>query len=924
MLRLQKQTISRFLSHKCKRQLYLNLLLTRDLNNKQHPKRIVRPAVQVSTERGNQWEAEKVEDIMQAFGKKRLIGRDGAQSVIGVSPRQLSLLNIHGQSPHLFDDISLNDAFQKVVMLGSHASDHFIVQGQYEVPMLFKQWYNLIRFTSSSNPLEFSDLRPDLIWIRSAGTYSQYITTHGYISAIPSHDTRLQLQVIDIKLASEPSDAHFAELTYYMITLVAWLIEKKLDNQFVVVPNGSVWPGSLDISMLMRLAQQVLSTSIQVPINDLNEALNQDLEPVPFEPLSQRLTTFFERDLVEVLEAQDWKTLPWHINQSCATCDFLGRDEDTTAPSHPNYCHVEATQHDRVVRIAFLGRGSKLQLEEQGVDTSDRLRLLAPQSAVFLDHNQLRAERNILISRAEALSQGVPMLLPGRQTIGLPEPGDCNLKIFLTLDFDPSSGLTYAFGVRTFWWAPRPKRHKSRTTQPPLPVQAAPHTPIWKDGVFIVQQRDQLSELTQLLLILETITITIAEVEDALKQNGYTGKGAIPKIQFYVWDAVQAKHIRRVMGRHMNNPRVQQYFQTLIWRFPPDTVLPNAELEKRSPASIVKTVIRQLVGLPIPYDYSLLQTARSYHPSSVPVNWFDVPALFESGLGDQIPFERAHEIWSGKGYRNKTSGMHISWNDLLYMMQRSVKAKLRALSSVVSKLEEDLARQNRLLLKPTSASIGRPVWLQNVSVDGQLWMNYAKLEVASREYETQAKRAMDVDEREARYHTAVLEEHLQGIHEQNAYSFLTITPRPGVRVYRLRSTSAEVKLEADDFLWALAPANIPGFLDRRVIHLTQQNEQLAIQLTGDPDRGPWCFTERYTRVTILEINRDQLLIAVLLEHPQFVEQVEQLQLADFSRDCVLDEVHADFWTDKLKRCLRAIGNPSIAVPAPQSRNALFR
>ena len=280
-------------------------------------------------------------------------------------------------------------------------------------------------------------------------------------------------------------------------------------------------------------------------------------------------------------------------------------------------------------------------------------------------------------------------------------------------------------------------------------------------------------------------------------------------------------------------------------------------------------------------------------------------------------------MWSGKGYRNKTSGTHIPWNDLLYMMQRTVKAKLRALSSVVSKLEEDLSNQNRLLLKPTSANVGRPSWLRGVSVDGQLWMNYARLEVAGKNYEIQAIRAMEVDEREARYHTAVLEEQLQGVDEQQAFRHLTVAPGPGVRVYRLRSTSAEVKLEADDFLWALAPAGTPGFLDRKVIQLTGRDEQLAQQLTGDP-QGPWRFVEQFTQVTILEINRDQLLIAVLLRYPHFIQEVEQRQLADFRRDCVLDEVHADFWTNKLERCLRAIGNPSIAIPAPQTKGALFR
>jgi hypothetical protein len=104
-------------------------------------------------------------------------------------------------------------------------------------------------------------------------------------------------------------------------------------------------------------------------------------------------------------------------------------------------------------------------------------------------------------------------------------------------------------------------------------------------------------------------------------------------------------------------------------------------------------------------------------------------------------------------------------------------------------------------------------------------------------YEIQAIRAMEVDEREARYHTAVLEEQLQGIDEQQAFRYLTVAPGPGVRLYRLQSTSAEVKLEADDFLWALAPAGTPGFLEMPsrllctniVCRLTQEKHSVNVR-----------------------------------------------------------------------------------------------
>ena len=409
MPRLQKQTISRYLSHRCKRQLYLNLLTEHDFNSPSniYPKRVVRPAIQSTREQGEEWEVEKINDIAQAFGINRLKGeqkhpKNPAQN------QQLLLASVLGQVTPIFDKIDLGKALSSVV------ADNFVIQGEYKIhpQSLFLQRHALQRLTLPPISLRFSDLRPDIIWIRSAGTYTHYISD-GQVIELSPNDTRLQLQIIDIKLTSQPDHSHYSELTYYMLTLSDWLRDNKLDNKFVVVSNGSVWPGSLEDSKLMMLVRQAKAANIQLPLIDLNDALSQDLVPVPFEPIAQRLKTFFERELVEVLTtpATEWMNLPWHIDQSCATCDFLGIDKDVSDPStHPNYCHVEATKTDRVVRVPFLGRGSKVHLEEAGVNTIDRLRQLSPTSAVFADHNQLRAERQILINRALALTQNTPSL----------------------------------------------------------------------------------------------------------------------------------------------------------------------------------------------------------------------------------------------------------------------------------------------------------------------------------------------------------------------------------------------------------------------------------------------------------------------------------------------------------------------------------
>ena len=63
MLRLTKQAIGKFCETGCMRQLYLNLCLTAALDNKRFPERKVQPAIQTVREVGEQWEAEKINDL---------------------------------------------------------------------------------------------------------------------------------------------------------------------------------------------------------------------------------------------------------------------------------------------------------------------------------------------------------------------------------------------------------------------------------------------------------------------------------------------------------------------------------------------------------------------------------------------------------------------------------------------------------------------------------------------------------------------------------------------------------------------------------------------------------------------------------------------------------------------------------------------
>src|SRR5262249_21758092 len=119
-------------------------------------------------------------------------------------------------------------------------------------------------------------------------------------------------------------------------------------------------------------------------------------------------------------------------------------------------------------------------------------------------------------------------------------------------------------------------------------------------------------------------------------------------VQFYLWDSVQYEHLTRVLGRHLRAILDSQEVRDLAWLFPPEELLPNAaQSTRRSPITIVPDVVRSVLAAPVAHTYTLFEVARCYHDEGLPSpqRGFHVHPLFEATLGDQVPSERAHEIW---------------------------------------------------------------------------------------------------------------------------------------------------------------------------------------------------------------------------------------------------------------------------------------
>ena len=901
MPQISKLALTQFIRTNCMRQLALNLYPDnatygpdRQALGMPYPQS-PRPGLRQIQAAGEDWQTEKLDDLTQTFGSASVVGDSYTTPANQVRYRRIQL-----------------DQY-----LPAATPPAFIVEGEFTVDAggAFETALDIVGHRAQYQ-LDYSRLRPDIIEVRSPCTFSLGITPGGLAQPIGAGDQRLQLRVIDIKLTAQPSPGYFGEVALYSMALAGWLIDHALEQDFIVVPNGAVWPGSHQASNLFRVYQEAAIQGRQASTLQLWEAMREDLEPVPFEVFVLRVRRFLQFDVPTAL-SQPWQDHEWHVDNRCSFCEYLGEDRppsssDPHVAPHVDHCLPTAQAQDHLSRVPFISQGARLKLNQGGVGGVGDLAQVPATHPVFDTHQALRATRTVVAERATSLNSGVASIAPLSGT-SASMPRWADLRLYLSVDFDIGSAVTVAFGLSGFWYEPRPLGS---------PLSASRQHQVWRRHARFVVDKDLSTERHELLAFLNEIHDILGWCQQqdqrtlanpALASLAPRARSAYrTKVQVYLWDSLQFEHITRIIGRHLDALLANHNINYLAWLFPPEELLSNPDLvTRRSPITIVRDVVRAHLAAPVAHYYSLLEVARIYHETNLPTNIadFNIHPLFGTPLSDQIPSERAHEIWA-----RVTQPVH--WQQQMGIFAETVEKRLTALETVTKRLETDLRASLRQ--SAPEINIQAPAHQNRVSVDGQLWLGFSKLNAALEELDVHQIRAMPPHERAARFHSARLPRRLGPQAEQAALITMGLRQSRGRRVYELGPDSIDVKAKIGDFGFALAPQNVGGFLDRKVCGIVR-NTPLDTQLRTQFGNRYWhVLMEELLSVTIVGLDRNRRRIAVDPDgrFPTILDTLHTNGIVDLERDLVLDPVHHDFFTNKLVTALRAVGNPPIARNNP--------
>jgi DNA replication ATP-dependent helicase Dna2 len=903
---LSKKALSLYFRNSCERQFVFSLYGDPDREKYGLPPRQKsRAGLGLVGKAGYMWQDEKVSELQDVFGHNNVHMIPVEK---GNRPMQIPLLTT---LPKVYP-------FQ------------FIVESAYnpDTPT-FRQRTGFSGLKDYfGNSISISEARPDIIQIlpksfsgipdkypdEHRNPYKLGVDSNGNTYQLAENDGRFRLRVIDVKQSSEPGAHYFAEVVYYSITLSAWLEEHHLNDQYVVIAAPAVWPGSHEASNLTTQYQDWKKKAYNPLPENIAIALEEDLEVATFDVFSPRLRRLLTEEFPALL-AKPWEELTWHVDFRCKGCEYMGypwEDKDGNVTNHPNQCLPTAERDDHLSRVFGLSRGASKELSNHSINKTVSLASTEPNSPVFNEHQGLRAKRTTFPYRALSLLQKQTSIIPKSGGDAL-MPKWPALHIYLFLDYDLSTAFTASMGIRAFWDEPLPfgttipkneKHHKKWTEKS------------GDDEVFLIDKPSlerEREELIKLLRHIRQILSYVTKQDDEDSQAGRRDrKTEQSTYQIYLWDDSQRKHLTRLIGRHLPYILADPHIRTLAWLFPPPELLQHAEdATRQSPITLVSTVVANTVAVPVPHHYRLIDVVKTLKPDEWPAP--SIHPLYEEPFSDLIPAERIHEWWNRIG----------RWDERQSQIKKTTQKKVYALNLLIMRLENELKSVLSTQSAPPVVKTPRPT--HEMAPQSRLWLEFTRLNIALQSLDVHTIRSMPLHEREARLKSAHLVKRLTGQEEQDALDLLSrsigkkLSRSNDLFVYQMAPDSQEVNIKPGEFLFALAPDNRYGFLDEHPYLITKGTslEKIVKGRTGYTiaDSG-------ITGVTIEAIERVKGFIALRASVENKIRQLENETELDFSRNVVLDPIHKDFLTKKVRLTLEGIGNPPCAVIDTKTLQAL--
>ena len=866
---LSKSVLSQVLRYECDRLLRFRLATSDEKTDSGiETQKYKRPAIELIQSQGGKWETDKYHDFIYAAGAGNVVYQEGTTVDPFLGFRR-------------FETVDLFTALRRV------SPPIGIIEGEFKIPnditMMLKALYE-------EYGLEPVRARPDILWIRRAPTGAPLLG--------PKRTPEFEIHIVDVKLQAEPTISHFAEVTFYALALARAIETEGLAARYGVSAQGYIWPGTHEINAFRDLFHRLRAQGSAEP---LAEALLETLHPVPYEVYQVHVRQFFDEWVPSVLR-QDLLDTMWHVAPKCQYCDYV------------RYCGSKAKELDHLSRIPWLNLGNAELLRGHGITTCSQLadaivRKSTAWEQAAAESPQLRADEGVLLVRALALETGTLQVMEGRRCGSMPRY--VGMRIYVNINFDPGSGITFALGARRVYFRPD---------------GAKGSVPDVEEKVYVVDRMEDLDPKTErrrLLEFLGQIRAWLQEADDYNRQlPDKERKANGVSAHLFFWDGIELKQLKRMLMRHREDAEALGEIELFLRIFPAEDTLPDLDLFRSQPITVVKDVVKQLFGLPLEFTYTLLGVANKFYPrlrQDGTEYEYHLRYGFRTEMNDQIPFERAYELWTDNILLKHWDTKKQYTRDEIYEgIKAAVSTRLDALAHVVRRIGEK--HGDLLVMKKSPFSIG-PSSQPQVPDEGRQLIVFEKLNKFSEQIENLHQRMLPVDEREARFIS--IRGLVQSEDEQhNAVLRKVLSARPSLAervpfVCIFSPVSRDARIKDNDFLVVLTNEDAEVDVDSRWYHemgIDWQTAHAWLEDDGiDANRNLRKPLKNFLQVEIVALaplaSPPHIVLAPV--NPTLFQFALSRGMLGLDRPMVLDPIFRDYSSEEVEQAVRVVGGKYV-------------
>lgn len=395
-------------------------------------------------------------------------------------------------------------------------------------------------------------------------------------------DGQLIFTVIDVKATRAARAFHKTQVAFYVLLLRAMLAE--LGVQASVATIGEIW---------------------RIPDDGDAEGDQWTIEAFALNPYL-RLVEDFCRSTLPAIAA---KTVApgrddtfFHVYFKCEQCAYLPHCIEAVGPRRaPHVRDVSA--------VAGLSHEAKRTLLSIGVGTVAGLAELgAGIGRIDGAGWSLSRRADQLVARARALRDDA--VQPGTDPHSFLMPPRADAAIYLVADNDPVDDTLVTLGYRY--------------------VDDAGT----REFIEVLSTGDRAAEANALVSVFGRL---VADLEAIDAHNAAIDDPSDPASRYahiFLYEATEALALQNAVKRHLDDPRVRTGLLHMVRLFPPDEVVPEPEFRgmQHLPATALRSVVEQLLALPVTVSYDLRQVSAALHRAG------DVAFAYQPAEGFERPF----------------------------------------------------------------------------------------------------------------------------------------------------------------------------------------------------------------------------------------------------------------------------------------------